>query len=134
MRRSQNPDFKCAIRIYKLKYCGVAWARYIPSTIPTRGTDDTAMNYYIGVVDAELTEAIKRILDDQQIDELKRAEIALPGTDGGLGLHTLRTAAPAAFMGTVIAAMPMAKATAPRLYDFMLGSLEREDEMHIDYA
>ena len=30
--------------------------------------------------------------------------------------------------------MPMAKATAPRLYDFMLRSLEREDEMHIDYA
>ena len=33
----------------------------IPSTIPTRGTDDTAMNYYIDVVDAELYISIAKV-------------------------------------------------------------------------
>ena len=49
-------------------------------------------------------------------------------------MQSLRIAVPAAFIGTVIAAMPMVKRMDPRLYDFILGTLHREDEMHINYA
>jgi len=102
-------------------------------TIPTNGNEDVAMQNYINTIDTELTKTANHILDTQ-LSQLKRAEVALPGTHGGLGLQSLRIAVPAAFIGTVIAAMQMVKRMDPRLCDFILGTLHREDEMHINYA
>ena len=62
-----------------LRYCGVAWARYLPKSMLKRGAVDDAVEAYVSNINAAILDELARLLGDDCVKSgIRRAEISLP--------------------------------------------------------
>ena len=94
------------------------------------------MNEYISGIDDAIDEELRRILDvdEQQLNTMKRAEIALPTSKGGLGIPTLQTIAPITYTASIMALLPMLSKHAHYLEAHLVNSLKEDDQFGVHRA
>ena len=118
-----------------LRYCGIAWARYLPTIMPRRGVIDEAVEAYVRGIDAAISDELARLLGDEKVKKgIGRAEISLPTSMGGLGIPSLAMITPGAYMSSLITSTHNLQLHSPKLHKHLMNSTAGEDQFFASYT
>jgi hypothetical protein len=118
-----------------IRYCSIAWARFLPTVMPRRGVEDAAAEAYVRGIDAAISDQLERLLGDPKVKSgITRAEIALPTSMGGLGIPTLAMIMPGAYMSSLITAAHNIQTHSPRLHKHLMKSITYNDQFYARFT
>ena len=118
-----------------IRYCSIAWARFLPTVMPRRGVEDAASEAYVRGIDAAISDQLARLLGDPKVKSgITRAEIALPTCMGGLGIPTLAMIMPGAYMSSLITAAHNIQSHSPRLHKHLMKSIINHDQFYARFT
>ena len=131
LKDMENPRAEFQI----IRYYSIAWARFLPTVMPRRGVEDAAAEAYVRGIDAAISDQLERLLGDPSVKSgIKRAEIALPTSMGGLGIPTLAMIMPGAYMSSLITAAHNIQTHSPRLYRHLMKSITNNDQFYARFT
>ena len=90
---------------------------------------------YASGVDAAISDELARLLGDDSVKSgIRRAEISLPASMGGLGIPCLAMITPGAYMSSLITSTHNLQLHSPKLHEHLMNSVTGEDQFYARYT